>query len=117
MANCIDKFSDICPYNDEEAVKALAEVAVNPVLTNISRYFFPEKASGYLAHQIKKVRGIEEFQTLVIVRILKRILERSASSFSYSGLDNIKGNKTIFFKASRSMKFEEIIKEIKESIK
>ena len=31
--------------------------------------------------------------------------------------DNIKGNKTIFFKASRSMKFEEIIKEIKESIK
>lgn len=94
MANCIDKFSDICPYNDEEAVKALAEVAVNPVLTNISRYFFPEKASGYLAHQIKKVRGIEEFQTLVIVRILKRILERSASSFSYSGLDNIKGNKT-----------------------
>ena len=31
--------------------------------------------------------------------------------------DNVKGNKTIFFKASRSMKFEEIIKEIKESIK
>lgn len=94
MATEVDKFSDICPYNDEEAVKALAEVAVNPAITKISRYYFPDKADGYLAHQIKKVRSVEEFQALIIAKVIKRILERSAVSFSFSGVENLKGYKT-----------------------
>lgn len=94
METEIDKFSDICPFNDEEAVRALAEVAINPAIVNISRYFFPDKASGYLAHQIKKVRSVEEFQTLIIVKVIKRILEKSAASFSFSGIENLKGYKT-----------------------
>lgn len=84
-----DKFSDIIPYNDEEAVAALAKVAEYPLMPRISQYFFPEKPSGYLAHQIKQVRSVEEFQTLIVAKLVDRILERSAKHFSYDGIENI----------------------------
>lgn len=84
-----DKFSDIIPYNDEEAVAALAKVAAHPVVSRISQYFYPEKAPGYLAHQLKRVHSVDEFQTLVMTRIADRILGLSASHFTYDGVENI----------------------------
>ena len=89
-----DKFSDIIPYNDEEAVAALAKVASHPAMSRISQYFYPEKAPGYLAHQIKKVHSVDEFQTLVMTRIVDRILGMSAAHFTYDGVENIQQGKT-----------------------
>lgn len=89
-----DKFSDIIPYNDEEAVAALAKVATNPAIPKISQYFYPEKPAGFLAHQIRKVRSIEEFQTLVVAKIVERVLEKSARNFTYEGVENIPVGKT-----------------------
>lgn len=89
-----DKFSDIIPYNDEEAVAALAKVASHPAISRISQYFYPEKAPGYLAHQIKKVRSVEELQTLVMTRLVDRVLGISASHFTYDGVENIPAGKT-----------------------
>lgn len=88
-----DKFSDICPYNDEEAVAALAKVAANSMMPRISQYFYPEKAAGYLSHQIRKCRSIDEFQTLVIAKVVEKILEKSAAHFTYDGIENIPDGK------------------------
>jgi len=90
----LDKFSDIIPYNDEEAVIALAKVATHPGISRISRYFYPDKPAGYLSHQIKSVRSVEEFQTLVMTDIVNRVLEKSACDFSYSGIENLPTDKT-----------------------
>lgn len=84
-----DKFSDISPYNDDEAVAALARVAENPHIASISRYFFPDKPAGFLAHKLKHVRTINEFQTLVMSKLIDRVLEKSAKNFSYDGIENL----------------------------
>lgn len=84
-----DKFSDISPYNDDEAVAALARVAENPHIASISRYFFPDKPAGFLAHKLKHVRTINEFQTLVMSKLIDRVLEKSAKNFSYDGVENL----------------------------
>lgn len=84
-----DKFSDISPYNDDEAVAALARVAENPHIASISRYFFPDKPAGFLAHKLKHVRSINEFQTLVMSKLIDRVLEKSAKNFSYDGVENL----------------------------
>lgn len=89
-----DKFSDICPYNDEEAVAAIAKVASHPAISRISQYFYPEKAPGYLAHQLKKTHSIEELQTLVMTKLVDRVLGLSASHFTYDGVENLPTNKT-----------------------
>jgi len=85
----LDKFSDIIPYNDEEAVEAIAKVAANPFITRISRYFYPNKPVGYLSHQLRSVHSVEELQTLVMTRLVDRILVKSAKDFSYSGVENL----------------------------
>lgn len=85
----MDKFSDIIPYNDEEAVAALTRVAESAVIPKISQYFYPEKPAGYLAHKIKKVGSIDEFQQLVMTDIVERILRISAKNFTFEGIDNI----------------------------
>jgi len=84
-----DKFSDIIPFNDDEAIQALAVLASNPVIPRISRYFYPEKPAGYLAHQMRKAHSIEEFQQLVVAEVVERILEKSAAHFTYDGVENI----------------------------
>lgn len=93
MESQSDKFSDISPYNDEETVAALAKVAAHPGISRISQYFYPEKAPGYLAHQLKKVRNVEEFQSLVMTKIVERVLGMSAAHFTYDGVENLPENR------------------------
>lgn len=88
-----DKFSDICPYNDEEAVAALAKVASAKQMAQISRYFYPEKPAGYLSHQIRKCKNIDDFQTLVVSKCVERVLEKTANNFTYEGVENIPTDK------------------------
>lgn len=89
MAGLSDKFSDISPYNDEEAVAAIAKVAAHPAISRISQYFYPEKAPGYLAHQLKKVGSVEELQSLVMTKLVERVLGMSAAHFTYDGIENL----------------------------
>ena len=50
------KFESICPYTDEEAVEALSKVADNPLVIQVSRYFFPDKEPEFLKNLLKSVR-------------------------------------------------------------
>lgn len=89
-----DKFSDICPYNDEEAVAALAKVAANSKMPQISIYFYPEKPAGYLSSQIRRCKSVDDFQSLIVSKVLDRILEKSATRFTYEGVENLPAGKT-----------------------
>lgn len=89
----LDKFSDIIPYNDAEAVEALAKIAEHPSIALISQYFYPEKPVGYLSHKIKRVHSVQDFQSLVMSKLVERDLELTAKSFSYDGVENIPSGK------------------------
>ncbi len=81
---------DIIPYNDEEAVQALSKVADHPAVSAISKYLFPNEPAGFLAGLLKKVRSIDEFQTVVMSSAIDWVLNSTTHCFSYDGINNLK---------------------------
>lgn len=85
----LSKFESIAPYNDEEAVEALGKIAENPLVTAVSRYFFPDKEPGFMKQLLKSVRSIDEFQILVMSKVVEWVLDNTAHNFSYKGVENL----------------------------
>ncbi|MBQ9819519.1 MAG: hypothetical protein IJM60_04490 [Bacteroidales bacterium] len=83
------EFDNICPYNDEEAVAALNQVADHPAVFALSGYFFPDEPVTYLRSALKKVRSIDEFQQLIMNQAVSWVLENTVHLFSYSGISNV----------------------------
>lgn len=85
----LSEFESISPYTDEEAVEALGKVAEHPVLYEVSQYFFPEESPDFLKNLIKSVRSIDDFQVMVMSKVVEWVLEHTAHNFSYDGIANI----------------------------
>ena len=94
------KFESISPYSDAEAVEALGKVAENPVLAGVSRYFFPDKEPDFLKQLLKQVKSIDDFQILVMSKVVEWVLKNTAHNFSYDGVANIDVTKGKFLALS-----------------
>ena len=92
----LSEFESISPYTDEEAVEALGKVADNPVVTEVSQYFFPDESPDFLRNLLKSVRSIDDFQIMVMSRVIEWVLANTARNFSYDGIANIKKEKGKF---------------------
>lgn len=82
---------DICPYNDEEAVKALGEVSRHPAVPVFSKTLFPEKPASFLAETLRSINSIDEFQTIVMSKAVDWCLNNTVKEFSYDGISNLQG--------------------------
>lgn len=96
----LSEFESISPYTDEEAVEALGKVADNPVITEVSQYFFPEESPDFLKKLLKSVKGIDDFQIMVMSKVVEWVLDHTAHIFSYDGVSNINRNKGKFLALS-----------------
>ena len=85
----LSKFESISPYTDAEAVEAWSKVADNPLVTSVSQYFFPDKEPGFLTGLLKSVKSVDEFQVLVMSRVVEWVLAHTAHNFSYDGIKHI----------------------------
>ena len=96
----LSEFESISPYTDEEAVEALGKVADNPVITEVSQYFFPEESPDFLKKLLKSVKGIDDFQIMVMSKVVEWVLDHTAHIFSYDGVSNIDRNRGKFLALS-----------------
>lgn len=87
----LSKFESICPYNDEEAVKALGEVSRHPAVPVISKTLFPDKPAGFLGGVLRSVSSIDEFQTIVMSKAVDWCMDNTLRNFSYDGISNLQG--------------------------
>lgn len=87
------KFESICPYTDEEAVEALSKVADNPLVIQVSKYFFPDKEPEFLKNLLKSVRSVDEFQILVMTKVVDWVIKHTAKEFTYDGVEHIDPSK------------------------
>ena len=85
----LSEFESISPYTDEEAVVALGKVADNPVIAEISQYFFPDQSPDFLKNRLKSVKSIDDFQVMVMSKVIEWVIEHTAHNFSYDGIANI----------------------------
>lgn len=85
----LSEFESISPYTDAEAAEALSKLADHPVLSEASRYFFPDESPDFLKNLLKSIKTIDEFQVLVMSKFVEWVLEHTAHNFSYDGVSNI----------------------------
>lgn len=85
-------YTSISPYTDQEAVEALKRVARNPFLPVVSKFFFPGAPLNTFRKLLKDIHSIDDFQEIVMSRMVSTAIERSTSGFSYEGVENISGN-------------------------
>ena len=91
----LSEFESISPYTDAEAAEALSKLAEYPVVTQISQHFFPGESPDYLKNVLKRVNTIDEFQTLVMQKVVRWVIDHTAHNFSYDGIGNIQTDKNI----------------------
>ena len=89
----LSEFESISPYTDEEAAEALSKLAEYPLLSKISQQFFPEESPEFLKNVLKSIKTIDEFQVLVMQKVVRWVLDNTAKNFSYDGVSNIDPNK------------------------
>ena len=89
-----NEYESIVPYNDEEVAAVLSRLAKNPFLPVVSKFFFPDRPLGTFRRLIKDIRTVDEFQEVVMYKVVAAVIERSMSAFTYDGLDNIDRNGT-----------------------
>ncbi|MCQ2177860.1 MAG: acyltransferase [Bacteroidales bacterium] len=84
-----EQFLDICPYSDEEAVKAFGELAKHPAVPVISKAIFPNERITFLSDKLKNLGSIDEFQQVVMTKAVDWVLNNTIGNFSYDGFSNI----------------------------
>ena len=85
----LSEFSNISPYTDAEAAEALSKLADYPVVGIASQHFFPEESPDYLKNVLKSIKTIDEFQILVMQKLVRWAIDHTAKNFSYDGVSNI----------------------------
>lgn len=88
MSNEMD-YASISPYTDEEAVEALRRVAQNPFLPIVSKFLFPDEPFYTLRRLLKSIDSIDEFQQVVMSKMIMTVIQRSSSGFTFDGLENV----------------------------
>ena len=86
----LTEFSDIAPFNDEEAAAALARVSLHPATPWVSKYIFPNQPETYLRDILQSVHSVDEFQSMVMSKAVEWVIATTVKEFTYNGLDNIK---------------------------
>lgn len=89
----LSEFEGISPYTDDEAAEALSKLADFPLLSQISQQFFPQEDPDFLKNVLKQIKTIDEFQVLVMQKVVRWVIENTAKNFSYDGISNIPADK------------------------
>ena len=89
----LSEFEGISPYTDDEAAEALSKLADFPLLSQISRQFFPQEEPDFLKNVLKSIKTIDEFQVLVMQKVVRWVIENTAKNFSYDGISNISADR------------------------
>lgn len=88
-----NEFASISPYTDEEAVMALKRLAHHRNLPMIMKYLFPTLPAKAGIEILENVSSIDDFQEKFMSKAVYGVLQATSSGFSYSGIENVKGNR------------------------
>ena len=87
-------YASISPYTDQQAVEALHKVARNPMLPVISKFLFPDEPFYSLHKMLKSINSIDEFQEVVMSKMVVADIQRSSSGFTYERIEHLDTGKT-----------------------
>lgn len=96
----LSEFEAICPYTDEEAVKALSDISRHHAVPAISKALFPDEGPMFLSEALQSINSIDEFQSLVMSKAVDWCLDHTVHNFSYDGVNILKAQERPFLMIS-----------------
>ena len=91
------RFDNIRPYTDAEIPATMERIARSEMFPLIASYVFPDEDTESVRRRVLSIKSIADFQRMVMVPVNERIIERSISHFSYSGLEQLSRDKSYLF--------------------
>ncbi len=82
-----EKFKEIQPYYDSQVPEVLAKLVRERPFLGFFKMFFPEYSTRELIKEFLKIKTVKEFQLKFIYHAVERILRKTQSVLSYSGLE------------------------------
>ena len=90
-------FEDLRPYIDAEIAPAMQRIAASEYFPLMAQFIFPEKDVEEVRHVVRQIRTINEFQLQIMYYFNKIVIEQSANSFTFEGLEYLDPAKCYLF--------------------
>lgn len=91
------RFDDIRHYTDTEMLQALKRIEQFAELKPVVDYAFPDLTHGEFLAILDSIKNIADLQHLVMFRGMRTVIEKTMSSFTFSGLEHINPNKAYLY--------------------
>jgi hypothetical protein len=88
---------DYRPYNDNEVPAAVHRIAEDPLLEHIVQFVFPEKNVSDFITELKQIQTVEEFQGKIMDKAIRRVIDKTITHLSYSGVERLSNDKSYMF--------------------
>ncbi len=90
-------FEDTRPYNDSEIPEAINRVLKNNYIPLIFNYLFSNKEAESLLTILKNIQTVEDFQTKIMYKVIKAIVNKTSSELKHSGFEKLNNEKKSMF--------------------
>jgi 1-acyl-sn-glycerol-3-phosphate acyltransferase len=90
-------FDDIRPFHDSEVSAVLEKLAKDNSFIEMVKKIYPHaQAEAYLVN-LKSIHSVFDFQSVYISGYVNKIIQKTVTSFTYSGLENLNPRKKYLF--------------------
>lgn len=88
MIELPSRFDDLRPYYDSEVPAAMERIANNPLLGAVLSFFGKESSAPQAKKLLTSIKTTEQLQKEVMEPLLRAVVERTTTSFTYDGIEN-----------------------------
>ena len=88
---------DIRPYLDAEVNDALEKGLNHPMIQALLQFTFPDKSWDEISELVRSCNSIQDFQSKVIYRSVRTVIEKSSEGFTTSGFDKLDPNQAYLY--------------------
>jgi len=92
-----NNFDDIRPYHDSEVASVLEKLAADNSFIEMVKKIYPTlQADAYLVN-LKNIHSVFDFQSVYVSGFVNKIIQKTVTNFTYSGLENLNPRKKYLF--------------------
>ena len=85
----MEQFEVMRPYRDHEVKPAVERLLDHPRFKPVASFLFSEYSYDNISEKLRAADSVETFQKAFSAHVVKRILDLTATGFSFSGVENI----------------------------
>ena len=90
-------FSNIEPYSNSEVPAAISRLAHNPMFHRLVKTMNPKVNVDFFMSMMECITTCDDLQYTIMRPLIHQIVQRSATSFTYDGLEHLDKNKSYLF--------------------